>query len=55
MSESVLSVFVLPSLVYPFFELDIEHDEIRKPWLIKQESEFIEWFCYFWLIPSILE
>ena len=31
-------LFVLPSLVYPYFELDIKHDEIRKPWLIKQET-----------------
>ena len=28
MSESLLKVIVLPSLVYPCFELDIEQDEI---------------------------
>ena len=46
---------MLPSLVYPH-SLDIEQDEIRKPLLIKQETELIEWFCnFFWLIPSIME
>jgi len=32
---------VLPSLVYPYFELDIEQakDEIRKALLIKQGTE----------------
>ena len=29
MSEFSLRVTVLPSLVYPYFELDIEQDEIR--------------------------
>ena len=42
MSESSLRVIVLPSLVYPYFELDNKQDEIRKALLIKQE---IEWFC----------
>ena len=27
------------SLVYPYFELDIEQNEIRKALLIKQETE----------------
>ena len=31
MSESSLTVIVLPLLVYPYPELDIEQDEIRKP------------------------
>ena len=40
MSESLLGAIVLPSLDYPYFELqDIEQDEIRKPWLIKQETK----------------
>ena len=39
MSESSLRVIVLPSLVYSYFDLDIEQDEIRKPWLVKQETE----------------
>ena len=39
MSEPSLWVVVLPSLVYPSFELDIEQDEIRKALLTKQESE----------------
>ena len=40
MSESSLRVIVLPSfIVYPYFELDIEQDKIRKPLLIKQETE----------------
>ena len=30
MSESLLRVIVSPSLVYLYFELDIEQDEIRK-------------------------
>ena len=37
MSESFL---VLSSLVYPYFELNIEQDEIHKASLIKQETEF---------------
>ena len=45
MSESSLRVIVLPSLVYPYFELDNKQDEIRKSLLIKQETEWIEWFC----------
>ena len=32
-------VIVLPSLVYPYFELDNKQDEIRKALLIKQETE----------------
>ena len=39
MSESSLKVIVLPSLVYPYYELDIEQDEIRKSLLIKKETE----------------
>ena len=42
MSESSLHRdIVLPSLVllYPYFELDIEQDEIRKALLIRQETE----------------
>ena len=39
MSESSLKVIVLPSLVYPYCELDIEQDEIRKSLLIKKETE----------------
>ena len=48
---------MLPSLVYLFFELDIEQGEIRKTLLIhKQKTEWIEWFCFFWLIIlSILD
>ena len=42
MSESSLRVIVLPSLVYPYFELDIEQDEIRKALLIKQETGWTE-------------
>ena len=33
---------MLPSLVHPYFELDIEQDEICKALLIKQETEWIE-------------
>ena len=64
MLEYSLRVIVLPSLVYPYFELDIEQNEIRKALLIKQETEWIERLCsylfiylfiYFLLIPSILE
>ena len=46
---------MFPSLVYPDFELEIEQDEIRKALLIKQETEWIEWFGSFLLIPCILE
>ena len=55
MSESSLIVIVLPSLVYPCFKHDIEQDEIRQALLLKQETEWVEWFCSFLLIPSILE
>ena len=50
MSESSLRVIVLPSLVYPYFELDIEQNEIRKALLIKQETEWIERFCSYLFI-----
>ena len=39
MTEPLLWVVVLLSLVYPSLELDIEQDEIRKALLIKQETE----------------
>ena len=39
MSESSFRVIVLPSLVYPYFELDVEQDEVCKALLIKQETE----------------
>ena len=55
MSESSLIVIVLQSLVYPYFKHDIEQDEIRQALLVKQETEWVEWFCSFLLIPSILE
>ena len=59
MSESSVIVIVLPSLVYPYFKLDIEQDEIYKPLLIKQETEWIDNFdnSYFQviLIGSVYE
>ena len=42
MSESWVIVIVLPSLVYTCFNSEIEQDEIRKPLLVKQETEWIE-------------
>ena len=39
MSESSLRIIVLPSLVYPYFELEIEKDEIPKALLIEQETK----------------
>ena len=42
MSESSVIVIVLPSLVYTCFNAEIEQDEIRKPLLVKQETEWIE-------------
>ena len=42
MSESLLRVIVLPSLVYPYFELDIKQDEIRKALLTMQATEWLE-------------
>ena len=50
MSESSLRVIVLQSLVYPYFQLDIKQDEISKALLIKQETEWIEWFSSFLLV-----
>ena len=40
--RSLFIVIMLPSLLYPYFELDIERDEIRKALLINQETEWIE-------------
>ena len=37
--RSLFIVIMLPSLLYPYFELDIERDEIRKALLINQETE----------------
>ena len=42
MSESSVIVIVLPSLVYTCFNAEIEQDEIRKPLLVEQETEWIE-------------
>ena len=36
---------MLPWLVYPYFELDIEQNEIHKVLMIKEETERIEGFC----------
>ena len=48
MSESSLRVIVLLSLVYPYFELEIEQDEIiMQNLVIKQETEWIKWFHSF--------
>ena len=55
MSESSLRIILFPWLVCPYFELDTEQDEICKALLIKQETEWIEWFYSFLLILSILE
>ena len=44
-----------PLLVYPYFKLDIEKDEIRKASSIKPETEWFEWLCTILLISSILE
>ena len=46
---------MLQLLDYPYFELDIKKDEIRKALLIKQETEKIEWLCSFLPILSNLE
>ena len=43
MSESSLSVIVLPSLVDLYFELDIEQDEMRSNKLNELND-----FCSFW-------
>ena len=43
MSESSLSVIVLPSLVDLYFKLDIEQDEMRS----KKLNELND-FCSFW-------
>ena len=55
MSESLLIVVFL-SFIYPqCFKIDIEQDEISKALLIKQETEWIEWFGTFLLTSSILD
>ena len=50
MSESLLRVIVLPSLVYSYLKLDIEQNEIYVVLLIMQETEWIEWFSLFLLL-----
>ena len=57
MSESSFRIIVLPSLVYCYFELDTEQDDEKRKALliINQKTEWIECFCSFLLIPSILE
>ena len=50
-----LRVVLLQLLDYPYFELDIKKDEVRKALLIKQETEKIEWLCSFLPILSNLE
>ena len=39
MSESLLRVTMLRSLVYPYYKIDIEQDEICKALLINQDTE----------------
>ena len=51
-SESLLRVIVLPSLVYPCFKLNIEQDEIHKAFLIKQATEWIE---LNWIVLATVE
>ena len=50
-------MIVLPLLVYPYFEFDIEQDRIHKPLLIKQETLLYKLndfalFCYFLVFRS---
>ena len=52
MLETSPSLIVVPSLVYPYFKLDIKQEKIL---FIKQEIEWIEWFSSISLIPSILK
>ena len=52
MSKSSPRAIVVPPLAYPSFELNIDQDTIRKSLLIKQETERIECFCSFLLIPK---
>ena len=47
MSEFSLRVIVLQSLVYPYPELDVEQDEIRKPWLIESFHSRGQHLCKF--------
>ena len=41
MSESSLRVIVLPSLAHPYFEPNIEQDEMRKALLIKENTSWM--------------
>ena len=36
---TIVLLSLVPALVYPYFELNIEQDEIHKASLIKQETE----------------
>ena len=36
---AIVLLSLVPALVYPYFELNIEQDEIHKASLIKQETE----------------
>ena len=57
MSEYSVLVYCVAMVVLSLlcFKREIEQDEIRKPLLIKLETEWIEWFSTSLLIPSILE
>ena len=43
MSECLLRVIVLLSLVYPYSKLNIEQDEIRKAWFVNRGSNLVFW------------
>ena len=47
MSESSIKVIVLPSLVYPYFKLDIEQGEIHIALKIKRETKWMNDFAPF--------
>ena len=50
MSESSLRVIVLPLSFYPYFELDIKQDEIRKAFSCKKLNNLAPFslFLVFW-------
>ena len=39
-----VKVTTLSLLAHPYFELDIEQDEMYKRLLMNQETELLEWF-----------
>ena len=54
MAVLVPRVIALSSLVYPYFQLDIKYDAMRKPYSMKQKN-CINWTILFFFAICIVE